>query len=270
MSARLEIGHADPAHLPLRLPGIGVVAHLGRQVEGDRQAGLALLEQVPEAPVRLLGGREAGVLAHRPEAAAVHRRLDAPGERVLAGPPEVPVLVEAGEVGRGVQVPGLDAGRGLEPLTPLRRGSERLCPERSPATGPGPGRRPHRSAGSGRRRRVAHPRTTRMSPGSTVAPGPTATRSTVPSRGDRSSFCIFIASTVSSCWPARDHVARGHRDRQDSPRDDGTNLGRAVLGLRALRRSSPEPAGPLDRRPPPRIRTASRPRRPRLGRARPG
>ena len=37
---------------------------------------------------------------------------------------------------------------------------------------------------------------------STVSPTPIATRSTVPSRGARSSFCIFIASRTSSCWPA--------------------------------------------------------------------
>ena len=78
-----------PARPPRRRRRVRVVAHLGRQVEGHRQAGLALLEQVAEAPVGLLGGGEAGVLAHRPEAAAVHRRLDAPGERELAGPAEV-------------------------------------------------------------------------------------------------------------------------------------------------------------------------------------
>ena len=86
--------HADPADLPFGVGRIGVVAHLGRQVERHRQPGLALLEEVPEAPVGLLGGREAGVLAHRPEAAPVHRRLDAPRERVLAGSAEVAILVE--------------------------------------------------------------------------------------------------------------------------------------------------------------------------------
>ena len=116
---------ADPAHLPLRLAGVGVVAHLGRQVEGDRQPGLALLEQVAEAPVRLLGGREAGVLAHRPEAAAVHRRLDAAGERVLAGRPEVAVLVEAGRVGRRCR------GRGSR--SPTRSRSGRAAPGAAPS-----------------------------------------------------------------------------------------------------------------------------------------
>ena len=111
---------ADAADLALRVGRIRVVAHLGRQVEGDRQPGLALLEEVAEAPVRLLGGREARVLAHRPEATPVHRRLDAAGERVLARPAEVAILVERGGVGRRVQVADDDARRGLERVASLR------------------------------------------------------------------------------------------------------------------------------------------------------
>ena len=103
--------HADLADLALGLGRIGVVAHLGRQVEGDRQAGLALVEQVTEAPVGLRGRGEAGVLAHRPEAAAVHRRLDAARERILARPTKIAVLVEVGRVGGGVEVGDFDAAR---------------------------------------------------------------------------------------------------------------------------------------------------------------
>ena len=137
--------HADPADLALRLGCVGVVAHLGRQVEGDRQPGLALVEEVAEALVGLLGGREAGVLAHRPEAAAVHRRLDATGERVLPGPPEVAILVEVGGVGRGVEVADDDPRRGLERVAPLRGGASGLRPEGLPPPvagriGPLPGR----------------------------------------------------------------------------------------------------------------------------------
>ena len=61
-------GHADPTDLAGRELGVGVVAHLGGQVEGHRQAGLALVEQVPEALVGLRRGGEAGVLAHGPAA----------------------------------------------------------------------------------------------------------------------------------------------------------------------------------------------------------
>ena len=73
---------------------VGVVAHQRRHVEGGREAGLAVVEQVAEALVRLLGGAEAGELAHRPEPAAVHRRVDAARERVRAGVAEVAVVVE--------------------------------------------------------------------------------------------------------------------------------------------------------------------------------
>ena len=68
---------------------VGVVAHLRRQVEGDAQAADALREQVAVARVRFGGGAEPGVLPHRPQPAAVHRRLDAAGEGKLAGIAEV-------------------------------------------------------------------------------------------------------------------------------------------------------------------------------------
>ena len=63
---------------------VRVVADLRRQIEGDAQAGDALVQQVAVAAVRLGGRAEAGVLAHRPEPAAVHGRLDAARERELA------------------------------------------------------------------------------------------------------------------------------------------------------------------------------------------
>ena len=147
MSARLEIGTPTRPTSPSASRRVRVVAHLGRQVEGDRQPGLALLEQVAEALVGLLGGREAGVLAHRPEPAAVHRRLDAAGERVLAGAPEVAVLVEAGDVGRRCRGRGSRCPRGLERVAPLGAPPQGLGPEglppalagrigRSPPAGP--------------------------------------------------------------------------------------------------------------------------------------
>ena len=61
------------------------------------------LEQVAEALVGLLDGPEAGELAHRPEPAAVHRRVDAAGERVLAGVTELLAGVEALEILVGVE-----------------------------------------------------------------------------------------------------------------------------------------------------------------------
>ena len=49
MSARLEIGTPTRPTSPSASRRVRVVAHLGRQVEGDRQPGLALLEEVAEA-----------------------------------------------------------------------------------------------------------------------------------------------------------------------------------------------------------------------------
>ena len=63
---------------------VGVVAHQRRHVERRREAGLAVVDQVAEALVRLLGGAEAGELPHRPQPAAVHRLVHAARERVLA------------------------------------------------------------------------------------------------------------------------------------------------------------------------------------------
>ena len=70
-------GNTDAADLALRLWRIGVVPHLRWQVEGDRESRLPLLQQVAVALVGFARRREAGVLAHRPEAAAVHRLLHA-------------------------------------------------------------------------------------------------------------------------------------------------------------------------------------------------
>jgi len=60
-----------------------------------------VLEQVAETLVRLLGGAEAGELPHRPELAAIHRRIDAARERIDAGVAEVAVVVDRHCVGRG-------------------------------------------------------------------------------------------------------------------------------------------------------------------------
>ena len=68
---------AGAADLALGERVVGVVAELGRQVERDREAGLPAVEQVAVALVRLLGRREACVLADRPRPAAVHVRVRA-------------------------------------------------------------------------------------------------------------------------------------------------------------------------------------------------
>ena len=76
------------AHLSLRDGIVGIVTDLGRQMESDGQAGLSLLQQKAIPPVRLLGGTEAGILAHSPQPPTVHGGLHAAGVRVLAGKTE--------------------------------------------------------------------------------------------------------------------------------------------------------------------------------------
>ena len=94
---------ADLAHLRRARRVVRVVADLRRQVERDGEAVLALREEELEPLVRFLGGAEAGVLARRPEAAAVHRRMDAAGEGVLARVADVALVVAVIAVGRGVE-----------------------------------------------------------------------------------------------------------------------------------------------------------------------
>ena len=77
-------GDALATDLAERQPVVGVVAHQRRHVERGREAGLPVREQVAEALVRLLRARVAGVLAHRPLAAAVHVRVDSAREGILA------------------------------------------------------------------------------------------------------------------------------------------------------------------------------------------
>ena len=106
--------HAALAELAQRLRRVGVVAVEGRHVERDREAGLALRQQVLEARVGLLGRAEAGEHAHGPGLAAVAGGVDAAGEGVAAGQPQVAVVVEVSHVGRGVEPVHRRAGDGGE------------------------------------------------------------------------------------------------------------------------------------------------------------
>jgi hypothetical protein len=104
--------HADLADLAMGDRVVGVVAHLGGQVERHRQAAGAGLDQPVVALVRLLRGAEPGVLPHGPRAAGVHRGVDAAGVGVAAG------LAEAG--GRVPPVEHLRTVDGLDRQTGLR------------------------------------------------------------------------------------------------------------------------------------------------------
>ena len=77
---------------------VAVVANLRRQVEGDAQAAHSLTQQIAVAGVGFLGRAEPGVLPHGPEAAAVHRRLDAPGVGIGAREAQVVCFPPSGEV----------------------------------------------------------------------------------------------------------------------------------------------------------------------------
>ena len=98
---------------------IGVVSGLGRKVECDAESGLPLFEQVSVSGVGLLGRRKPGVLAHGPDASAVHIGLDAAGVGVFARVPKVAVVVEVGKVFRRVHGIDFDAGVGLEAVSAL-------------------------------------------------------------------------------------------------------------------------------------------------------
>ena len=124
---------------------VGVVPELRRQVERDREPGLAALEQVAEARVRLLGRGEARVLADRPRPAAVHVLVGPARERELARQLElelrdVLVRVDRLDLDSGVGLAAILGGRhGLNRTNrvarvtlrlvsscPLRRGDERF------------------------------------------------------------------------------------------------------------------------------------------------
>ena len=62
-----------------------------------------MVEQVAEALVGLLDRAEAGELAHRPEAAAVHRRVDPARVGEGAGEALVPLAVVVSEIVGGVE-----------------------------------------------------------------------------------------------------------------------------------------------------------------------
>ena len=106
------------ADLALRARRVRVVAHQRRHVERRRQPGLAVVEQVAEALVGLLRGPEAGELAHRPEPAAVHARVHAARERILARQPD-PLRIR--QVRLGVERPHRLARERRERRAPLRR-----------------------------------------------------------------------------------------------------------------------------------------------------
>src|SRR5439155_22708055 len=84
-------------------PMVAVVDHERRQVKGDREAGLALLQQIMEPPVGVLRSREAGELAHAPDFSPVHRRVDAAREGIFARVAQLAVVIKTGKIGWSVK-----------------------------------------------------------------------------------------------------------------------------------------------------------------------
>src|SRR5439155_3253168 len=113
---------------------VRVVGHLRRPVERGREARLPVIEQVTEALVRLLGGAETRELPHRPEPAAIHRRVDAARVRVDAREAEVAVVVDVDVVGRAQRLDLEPRHRREELALPL---GLRLVELLAPGLGPG-------------------------------------------------------------------------------------------------------------------------------------
>ncbi len=99
---------------------VRVVAHQRRHIERGREPGLAVLEQITEALVRLRRGAEARELAHRPELPAVHRGIDTARERMDTRIAEVAVVVDVDRVRRRQRLVLDPRDRGEELSLPLR------------------------------------------------------------------------------------------------------------------------------------------------------
>ena len=70
-------GHAGHADVALHPRMVGIVAAVGRQIEGDRQPLLTGGEVAAVEGIGCLGGREAGILADGPGVAGIHGRIGA-------------------------------------------------------------------------------------------------------------------------------------------------------------------------------------------------
>ena len=81
---------------------VRVVTDLGRQVECAGKTRRTVFNQVTVTLVGFFGRSETGIHTHRPETAAVHRRLYAAGVRVAARQSQVAVIVKPFDIERGV------------------------------------------------------------------------------------------------------------------------------------------------------------------------
>ena len=119
---------AEPADFAQRARVVAIEAHQRRQVERGGEAGLPLLQQELEPLVRLSGRTEAGELPHRPEPPAVHARVHAARERVLAGISVVRLAAAAVQIVRRVQRFDRPAAHRRGRLLADRRPGQLFCP----------------------------------------------------------------------------------------------------------------------------------------------
>ena len=220
-------GHAHPADLVAGQLVAGVVAELGRQVERDRQRGLALAEQEPEAGVGVLGGAEPGELAHGPQLVPVHGRVRPAGERRLAGRAQRGGRGSSGGPYRGDRDAGVGGDHGGPPSrAPWSRASARSRAS-TPAT-TSRDRRAHR-----RRRRARPGRCSAATSWAGIVPPTTSGMSSTPGRPLRLADLPGQRQVHAGQDRDADHVGvlglgRGHDLRRSLAQSEVDDLGAGV------------------------------------------
>ena len=253
----------DPhlADLAVRDRGVGVVSHLRRQVEGDRQAGRPGLDQLLEAPVGLRGAGESGVLPHRPGTFGVHRRIHAAGKWIRS---RLAQLLSGKEICKlSLVVDGFDRQSGFRHA--LHKHRLRLRPAFSAGgvVASGAGRRGVRAPPAGNRRVSAGASWAGKQEKLGEREGRLVTeriRSTLFRGGALVAACC-LAGTAALCAPAQAQQASPREGRSGTPAQAGTPPQASTPARRA-------PNHPSSRRRPRRCcsrraRAASRPAPPR-------
>ena len=116
-------GHADFADFAESERMVGVHADLRGEIEGHREAGLALAQEVAVTLIGFGGAAETGVLAHGPEAAAIHGGVDAAGVGKFAGEAEGVVGIPVREIRIRIEIIEGRAGESREGARALGGGS---------------------------------------------------------------------------------------------------------------------------------------------------
>ncbi len=136
--------HARHADIAEHARIVGIVAAMRRQVEGDAQALLPAGDVALIERVRFFGGREPGILPHRPGAADIHRGIRPAHERREA---RIAVeMLHPCPIGRGIERLDRDA-LGGRPVQRLQRLAARRA---RPLSSQVPASRPGRPASAGR------------------------------------------------------------------------------------------------------------------------